>query len=134
MFPLQICLLISNLIHHSNSRESFKCIVRTVSNATACMETDMTDRAQDPIFKQSTCPHSWDIRDNPSLHLNFFLQRGGPVVGGNLEEVYSVKKASALLAHHLASSIFTGRNQVLSLHTCSELKLFQNCLKDRAKL
>lgn len=83
------------------------------------METDMTDRAQDPIFKQSTCPHNWDIRDNPSSHQNLFLQRWGPVVGGNLEEAYSVNKASALLAHHLASSIFTWRNQVLSAHSWS---------------
>lgn len=37
-------------------------------------------------------------------------------MGGNLEEVSSVRKASALLAHHLASSIFTGRNRVLSPH------------------
>lgn len=30
------------------------------------MATDVIGRAQDPIFKQSTWLHSWDIRDNPS--------------------------------------------------------------------
>jgi len=67
------------------------------------MKTDMIDRDQDPIFKQSVWPHSWDAGDNLVLHQILSLQRWGPVIGSDLEELYTVKKPRALLVHHLAS-------------------------------